>query len=558
MAFRLPKISLTWKIMIGLVLGIALGRIMPEWGIALRPLSILFLNLIKSIIAPLIFSTLVIGIAGTGDIKQVGRIGLKSLVYFEIVTTFALFIGLAAVNITRPGAGVSLSAENKKTLSDRANALAGETGAASNRALEAITQSNTANLDEARRAVAEADSAARSSSDVAATVSKWLTAPEQQREDRYMLTERARKLADEAKDASARATSYLAAAEAGRDPEGATKALSEAETAAHKSAEAAQTAARGLAAPEPASRPKTFGEIITHLSPTSIIQAMAEGDVLQIVVFSVLFALAVTSIGDKAAAVVKWCESLADIMFRFTEFVMKFAPVGVGAAMAYTVGHSGLGVLKNLGMLVGTLYGALIVFLLLVLGPVALIFRVPVRDFFRAVREPATIAFATTSSESALPRAMENMQRLGVPRRIVGFVLPTGYSFNLDGTTLYLSLAAIFVAQAAGVHLTWAQQLTMLLTLMLTSKGVAGVPRASLVILLATLNSFNLPAEGVLVILGVDELMDMARTAVNVVGNCMATVVIARSEKAFRNEEWKAEERELEEVTGLGALATAD
>src|SRR5262249_30788185 len=236
----------------------------------------------------------------------------------------------------------------------------------------------------------------------------------------------------------------------------------------------------------------------------------------------------------------------------------KFAPVGVGAAMAYTVGHSGLQVLGNLGSLVGTLYVALTIFLICVLGPVSAIFRVPLKDFFRAVREPATIAFATTSSESALPRAMENMQRLGVPRRIVGFVLPTGYSFNLDGTTLYLSLAALFVAQAADVHLSWPQQLTMMVTLMLTSKGVAGVPRASLVILLGTLSSFNLPPEGVLVIVGVDELMDMARTGVNVVGNCMATVVIARWEGAFRNEEWANEVKELEEVTGQAALATAD
>jgi len=284
-----------------------------------------------------------------------------------------------------------------------------------------------------------------------------------------------------------------------------------------------------------------------------------DGDVLQIVVFSVLFALAVTSIGDKAAPVVAWCESLAGIMFRFTEFVMKFAPVGVGAAMAYTIGHSvkdghGLGVLLNLAKLVGTLYGALIVFLLFVLLPVALITRVPLRDFIRAVKTPATIAFATTSSESALPKAMENMERLGVPRRIVGFVLPTGYSFNLDGTTLYLALASIFVAQAAHVHLSWPQQIVMMLTLMLTSKGVAGVPRASLVILLGTLASFNLPAEGVLVILGVDELMDMARTCVNVIGNCLATVVIARWEGAFRTQEWVAEEAELEQVTGQPAI----
>src|ERR1051326_574741 len=465
---RLPKDSLTTKIFIGLIAGVILGRIAPEWGVAVRPLSILFLNLIKSIIAPLIFSTLVIGIAGTGDIRQVGRIGVKALVYFEIVTTFALFIGLAAVNITKPGVGVSLTGvhreDNKATLADRAKKLSSEASAAA--------------------------------------------------------------------------------------------AAGDVKTASLKAAQAADAVSKGLTAPDPPAKPQSFGEILAHLAPTSILKAMAEGDVLQIVVFSVLFALAITSIGDKAQPVVKWCESLADIMFRFTEFVMKFAPIGVGAAMAYTVGHSGLGVLKNLGMLVGTLYGALTVFLLLVLLPVALLFKVPIKDFFRAVREPATIAFATTSSESALPRAMENMQRLGVPRRIVGFVLPTGYSFNLDGTTLYLSLAAIFVAQAAGVDLTWSQQITMLLILMLTSKGVAGVPRASLVILLGTLATFHLPVEGVLVILGVDELMDMARTAVNVVGNCLATVVVARWEKAFRTAEWVSEEAELEQVTGQPAIVS--
>src|SRR5437762_7998492 len=403
----LPKVSLTTKIFIGLILGILLGWLSPEWGMAVRPLSLLFLNLIKSIIAPLIFATLVIGIAGTGDIRQVGRIGVKSLLYFEIVTTFALFIGLAAVNITKPGVGVSLAGvhtqENKATLADQAKKLSAEASAAA--------------------------------------------------------------------------------------------AAGDARTASLKAAQAADAVSKGLTAPEPPAKPQAFGDIVTHLAPASIIKAMAEGDVLQIVVFSVLFALAVTSIGEKAKFVVEWCESLADIMFRFTEFVMLFAPIGVGAAMANTVGHSGLGVLKNLGMLVGTLYGALIVFLLLVLLPVALIARVPLRDFFNAVKEPATIAFATTSSESALPKAMENMERLGVPRRIVGFVLPTGYSFNLDGTTLYLSLASIFVAQAAGVHLSWEQQVIMLLTLMLTSKGVAGVPRASLVILLRTLAPSHLPIQ---------------------------------------------------------------
>jgi proton glutamate symport protein len=464
----LPKVSLTTKIFIGLIAGILLGWLEPQWGIAMRPLSILFLNLIKSIIAPLIFATLVIGIAGTGDIRQVGRIGVKSLLYFEIVTTFALFIGLGAVNLTKPGEGVSLAGVHRE-------------------------------------------------------------------DDKATLADRAKKLAADASAAAAKG---------------------DATTAAAKASAAADAVSRGLTAPDPPGKPQKFGDIIAHLSPASIMKAMADGDVLQIVIFSVLFALAVTSIGERARPIIQWCESLSDIMFRFTEFVMKFAPIGVGAAMANTIGHSGLKVLHNLALLVGTLYGSLVVFAVFVLLPVALLARVPLRDFFNAVKEPATIAFATTSSESALPKAMENMERLGVPRRIVGFVLPTGYSFNLDGTTLYLALASIFVAQAAGVNLSWPQQIVMMLTLMLTSKGVAGVPRASLVILLGTLASFNLPAEGVIVILGVDELMDMARTCINVIGNCLATVVIARWEKAFRGPEWVREEAELEQVIGQPAIAS--
>jgi proton glutamate symport protein len=504
---KMPKISLTWKIIIGLVIGIFVGWLIGEldrssgshhvFGIEtptllafIRSLSTLFLNLIKTIIAPLIFATLVVGIAGTGDIKQVGRIGAKSLIYFEIVTTLALFIGLAAVNITRPGDGVSLAGvqktEDKATLSQRASAFSKEADDAAKQAADLRTQSPN-----------EPTALAR---------------------------------ADE-----------LSA------------------VAAQKAAASADAAAKGLTAPDPPAKPRTFGEIIGHLSPTSIIQAMAEGDVLGIVVFSVLFALAATAIGKKAAPVIAWCQSLADIMFRFTEYVMKFAPVGVGAAMAYTVGHNeqGLGVLVNLGKLVLTLYGSLAAFGVVVLLPIALIFKVPLRDFFDAVKTPASIAFATTSSESALPKAMENLARLGVPRRIVGFVLPTGYSFNLDGTTLYLALASVFVAQAAGVELSWGQQILMVATLMLTSKGVAGVPRASLVILLGTLASFALPVEGVILILGVDELMDMARTAINVIGNCLATVVVAKWEGAFRNEEWEREERELEEVIGEPAIVTA-
>ncbi len=465
---RIPKVSLTGKIFIGLFLGILIGWLFPSWGLEARPLSNLFLNLIKSIIAPLIFATLVVGISGTGDIKQVGRIGAKAFVYFEIVTTLALFIGLFAVNIVQPGKGLSLSniqkTENKAELSERAKELTKE-------AIEATEKAKT----------------------------QWING-------------------------------------------NASESAEQTSLAVTRIGEASQALARGITAAEPPAKAQSFGDIIAHLSPTSIIKAMAEGDVLQIVVFSVLFALAVTSIGKKKSEpVVKWCESLADIMFRFTEFVMKFAPIGVGAAMAYAVSHSGLEVLKNLAMLVGTLYVALLIFCLIVLLPVALFFKVPLRDFFDAIKTPAIIAFATTSSESALPKAMENLVKLGCPQRIVGFVLPTGYSFNLDGTTLYLAVASIFVAQAAGIELSWSQQIIMMLTLMLTSKGVAGVPRASLVILLGTLASFHLPVEGVILILGVDELMDMARTAVNVVGNCLATVVIAKWEGAFRNDEWKAE-----------------
>jgi proton glutamate symport protein len=504
---KLPKVSLTWKIIIGLVLGIFIGWLVREIDLSspdhrilgietptllgfIRSLSTLFLNLIKSIIAPLIFATLVVGIAGTGDIKQVGRIGAKSLIYFEIVTTLALFIGLAAVNITKPGVGVSLAGIQKT-------------------------------------------------------------------DDKATLSQRAASLSTEADDAAQQAANLRA--QSPNDPNALTRADELSAIAAQKAAASADAAAKGLTAPEPPAKPKTFAEIIGHLSPTSIIQAMAEGDVLQIVIFSVIFALAATAIGSKAQPVLNWCQSLADIMFRFTEYVMKFAPVGVGAAMAYTIAHNeqGLGVLKNLGALVLTLYGSLIVFASVILLPIALMFRVPLRDFINAVKTPATIAFATTSSESALPKAMENLARLGVPRRIVGFVLPTGYSFNLDGTTLYLSLASVFVAQAAGVEMTWGDQILMVAILMLTSKGVAGVPRASLVILLGTLATFRLPVEGVILILGVDELMDMARTATNVIGNCLATVVIAKWEGAFRNDEWRREEAELEEVIGEPAIVSA-
>lgn len=403
------RLSLTTQIMIGLVVGGIIGYLRPDWGNKIFFLRDIFLNLIKSIIAPLVFSTLVVGIAGGGDLKKVGRMGAKALLYFEIVTTAALFIGLGVVNLIKPGLGVSL-----------------------------VTTTN-------------------------ATVQQIQ-----------------------------------------------------------------QT------------QPKTLVETIIHIFPASVIDAMVRGDVLQIVAFSVLFAMAVSAIGEKGRPILRACESLSQIMFRFTSYVMMFAPFGVGAAMAHTIGTQGLGVLKNLGLLIGSLYLALLIFIVVVLGTVMLIARVPILKFIKAVREPATIAFATTSSESALPKAMEVMERLGVPPRIVGFVMPTGYSFNLDGTTLYLAMASVFVAQAAegsGVaHMSFGNQVIMMLTLMVTSKGVAAVPRASLVILLATLNSFlpeNYGPLGVAVIFGVDELMDMGRTCVNVIGNCLATVVVARWEGEF-------------------------
>ena len=395
--------------MIGLVAGGAIGWLRPDWGNAVYFLRDIFINLIKSIIAPLVFSTIVVGIAGAGALRKVGRMGVKALVYFEIVTTAALFIGLVVVNFTKPGVGVAL---------------------------------------------------APASTDVVKTIAQ--------------------------------------------------------------------------------NHPKTLIETLVHVFPSSVIESMARGDVLQIVVFAVLFAMAVSAIGEKGKPIIRAMESLAQVMFKFTNYVMMFAPIGVGAAMAHTIGTQGLGVLMNLGKLIGSLYLALVIFILSTFGLVIWIARVPLRQFARAVREPAALAFATTSSESALPKAMESMERLGVPKHIVGFVMPTGYSFNMDGATLYLAMASVFVAQAAettiGWHMSLGQQITMMLTLMLTSKGVAGVPRASLVILLATLNSFvpsGLGPIGVAIIFGVDELMDMGRTCVNVIGNCLATVVVARWEREF-------------------------
>ena len=399
---KLRRISLTKWILIGMATGLVIGWLFPDFSANLRPISTIFLRMIKSIIVPIIFATLVIGIAGHGDdMKRVGRLALKSLIYFEVVTTIALFLGLFAVNLTQPGVGITLSAP-------------AETGA------------------------------------------------------------------------------------------------------------------------EMAQQQTTFASVLEHIVPESFFAAASQNQVLQIVFFAIIFGIALAQLqGKPKETMLAFCEGLAEVMFKFTSIVMRFAPIGIGAAMAVTVGHSGLGVLINLGKLILTLYGALVVFLLFVLLPIAKLAGVPIMRFMRAVREPALIAFSTTSSDAALPRAMQSMEAIGVPRRIVAFVMPTGYSFNLDGSTLYLSVASIFAAQAAGIDLTLGQQLMMMLTLMLTSKGVAGVPRAALVVLSGTLATFGLPLEAIAVILGVDELMDMARTTVNLIGNCLATVVMARWEGEY-------------------------
>ena len=384
--------------------GVAIGLVFPTFGVALLPVSTSFIRIIKSIIVPLIFGTLVVGIAGHGeDMKRVGRLALKSIVYFEVVTTLALFIGLIAVNLMKPGQGATLSVPPP----------------------------------------------------------------------------------------------------------------------AAGSAPAAQTI--------------TFATVLEHTIPQSFFEAAATNQMLQVVVWTVLFAIGLTQVRSRSKdTMLAFSESLAEVMFKFTGLVMKFAPIAVAAALAVTVGKpGGLKNLQTLAMVVVTLYVALVVFMVIVLYPVARLARVPIGAFLAAVKEPALIAFSTASSEAALPKAMERMEAIGVPRRIVAFVMPTGYSFNLDGSTLYLSVALIFVAQASGISLSLGQQLLMMLTLMLTSKGVAGVPRAALVILMGTVASFSLPIEAAVALVGVDVLMDMARTTVNLIGNCLATVVMARWEGEY-------------------------
>jgi proton glutamate symport protein len=403
----LRRISLSQWIIISLVIGVALGLLFPvntdgRWAATnLNLLSNVFLRMIKSMVVPLLFATLVVGLAGHGDdMKKVGRLAFRSIVYFEVVTTLALAIGLIAVNLVKPGQGINLAG-------------------------------------------------------------------------------------------------------------------------------ASTTAAQAYA-----STKVTFSGVVEHTVPTSFFDAAARNEVLQVVFFAILFGVALARVKNDVTKkfMLNFCESLSDVMFKFIELVMAFAPFGIGAAIAVTVSNGGLSVLGRLGILVATLYGALVVFVLLVLLPTMALFRIPIKPFIKTVKEPWLIAFTTASSEAAFPMAMQRMEGFGVPKRIVSFVLPTGYSFNLDGSTLYLALASVFVAQAAGIDMSMGQQLLMMATLMLTSKGVAAVPRASLVILSGALTQFGLPLEGVAVILGVDALMDMARTSINLVGNCLATAVMARWE----------------------------
>lgn len=401
--FAIYKKSLTTWILSSMVIGVEIGLDFPLFATNLKVLSNVFLRMVKTIIAPILFSTLVVGIAGHSDLKQVGRMGWKSILYFEVVTTLALIIGLIAINISQAGVGIHIPAGFHEEL--------------------------------------------------------------------------------------------------------------------------------------PITAPQTWQDIILHIFPENIVKSMYNGDVLPIVVFSVIFGIALAMVKEaKRKPMLDFSESLAEAMFKFTNIVMYFAPFGVGGAIAVTVGHLGVDILFSLGKLLLTLYASLLVFIVIILGTIAYIAKIPIKQFMKAVSEPVSIAFATTSSESALPIAMENMEKFGVPRKIVSFVLPTGYTFNLDGTTLYLSLASVFVAQAAGMHMPISTQVIMGLTLMLTSKGVAGVPRASLVILLGTVSSFGLPVWPVMAILGIDELMDMARTSVNVIGNTLASCVIARWEGEFDDE----------------------
>jgi proton glutamate symport protein len=428
------KHSLTSWIFVGMLVGILIGITFPNVGVNLDVISSVFLRLIKTVVAPLIFGTLVLGIAGHSDLKQVGRMGWKSIVYFEIATTIALFVGLVAINYTKAGVGVRPAEAPVVPITMVADSVSWKIDT---KKLEATPMLN----------------------------------------------------------------------------------------------------GKSLSAPKPLAK-QDWKDIVLHTFPENVSKMVFEGAVLQVVIFSLLFGMGLTKVADPhKKTMLSWIEAFTETMFKFTNIIMYLAPFAVMGAIAFTISKMGLGVVKNLLMLLGTLYGALIVFILAVFVPVLLVCKIPILKFIRAVREPATLAFATASSEAALPKALIAMENFGVPRKIVSFVLPTGYSFNLDGSTLYLAIASVFVAQAAGIDLPIGTQLLMMASLMLTSKGVAGVARASLVILAGTVAQFNLPDWPIFsLILGVDALMDMARTGVNLVGNCLATCVVARWEGEFDDE----------------------
>lgn len=412
------KKNLTTWILVCMILGVFVGVDYPNVAIALQPLSKGFIKLVKTIVGPILFATLVYGIAGHSDLKQVGRMAWKSMLYFYCATTAALFIGLAAINVSQAGVGVKIENMPHNELPKPVKDLADES----------ILASLPDNVH-------------------------WLY--------------------------------------------------------------------------------KTLA-FFRNVFPENIAKSIYDAQILQIVIFSVIFGIGLAMVDEKKRKpMVDFCESLSETMFKFTNVIMYFAPIGVGAAMAYTVGHMGVDILLHLFKLVATLYVALLAFILIVLLPISLYIKLPIRKFINAIKEPVSIAFATTSSDAALPKAMSAMEKFGVPRKIVSFVIPTGYSFNLDGTTLYLSLASIFVAQAAGMHLSFGDQLLIVFTLMITSKGVAAIPRASLIILIATADQFGLPTFIIAAILGIDELMDMGRTSLNVIGNCLATVVIAKWEGEY-------------------------
>lgn len=396
---------LTTFIFSALFAGILFGWLAPDWAAKMQPLTDVFLKMVKMIIAPLIFATLVVGIAGHGDVKNLGKIGLKTIIYFEIATTLALIIGLVMANVLKPGAGFNI---DLSTIS-----------------MGAVNEMQTIKVDH------------------------------------------------------------------------------------------------------------SFSHMLLDLVPTSIFKALAEGSLLQIVVFAIFFSLAICAVGQKARPVLDFMQSTCDIMFKFTEYVMYFAPMGIFGAISATIGKNGVGILVNYAKLIGVTYLSLIVFVLITLVIVCKIIRIPFSGIIKAIKDPALLAFSTASSEAALPKAMDAMEKFGVPKNIVSFVMPTGYTFNLDGSTLYLTLTTLFCAQVAGIDLSFNQQLLIMFTLMLTSKGIAGVPRVSLVVLTGTLHTFGLPVEGVAILLGIDQILDMGRTTVNLVGNCVATTVVARWEDEF-------------------------